>query len=272
VTHNTPLYPPGHSINNGIDIAEFPLRYSTVYDAMDSVMRLGRHSLMAKVDVKSAFRLCPVRPEEHHLLGMHCQGQYYFNRVLPFGLRSAPFIFNCLAEAIEWIARQQGIRDTHHYLNDFFIAGAPNTSQCSERLNTLIALCKLLNIPLAEDKREGPTEHLGILLDSAALEARLTADKLQKIKSSLRRWLYRYHCTKQELISLIGTLSFAAKVVPTGRIFLRRMIDLSASAVHLQDTVTLNEGFRLDIHWWTAFATPLVWSQLLPPSQLDTST
>ena len=66
-------YPPGHSINDGIDSAEFPLRYSTVYEAMDSVTWLGRHSLMAKLDVKSAFRLCPVRPKEHHLMGMHWQ-------------------------------------------------------------------------------------------------------------------------------------------------------------------------------------------------------
>jgi len=43
------------------------------------------------------------------------------------------------------------------------------------------------NIPLPEDKREGPTtilEYFGILLDSAALEARLPPDKLQKINSS----------------------------------------------------------------------------------------
>lgn len=101
-------------------------------------------------------------------------------------------------------------------------------------------------------------EYLGILLNSVALEACLPADKLLEIKSSLKRWLHHYQCTKQELLSLIGTLSFAAKVVPTGRTFLQRMIDLSASAVQLQDAITLNEGFRLDIHWWTAFATP--WS------------
>ena len=102
-----------------------------VYNAMDSVMQLGRHSLMAKLDVKSAFRLCPVRPSEHHLLGMHWQGQYYFDKVLPFGLQSAPFIFNCLAQGLEWLAHQQGITHIHHYLDDFFIAGAPDTNQCS---------------------------------------------------------------------------------------------------------------------------------------------
>ena len=134
-------------------------------------------------------------------------------------------------------------------------------NQCSRHLSTLTGLCEQLSIPLAEDKREGPTtllEYLGILLDSSALKAQLPADKLQDIKSSLARWSLRSQCTKQELLSLIGTLSFAAKVVPTARTFLRRMIDLSTSAAHLHDNITLNEGFSLDIQWWMAFTTP--WS------------
>ena len=192
-------HPPGHSINNGIDIADFPLRYSTVYDAMDSVMHLGRHALMAKLDVKSAFRLCPVRPSEHHLLGMQWQGHFYFDRVLPFGLRSAPFIFNGLAEAVEWLARDRRVGHVHHYLDDFFLAGAPSTDECSQHLATVTSLCSALGIPLAKEKLAGPTtelEYLGILLDSAELEARLPPDKLHDIKSSLHQWTDRSQCSK----------------------------------------------------------------------------
>ena len=254
-------FPPGSSVNDGINVADFPLRYSTVYDAMDAVMLLGRHALMAKLDVRRAFRLCPVLPSDHHLLGMRWQGSFYFDRVLPFGLRSAPFIFNCLAEALEWLARQGGITHIHHYLDDFFIAGPPDTNTCAQHLDTFTALCNTLNIPLAEDKLEGPAtqlEYLGILLDSTLLEARLPPSKLQDIKSSLEAWSARQRCSKRELLSLIGTVSFAAKVVPAGRTFLRRMIDLSTSAAHLHDTITLDMGFRLDARWWQAFATP--WS------------
>ncbi len=86
-------------------------------------MHLGRHAPMAKLVIKSAFCLYPVHPSEHHLLGMQWQGHFYFDRVLPFGLRSAPFVFNCLAEAMEWLARTRGITHLHHYLDDFFIAG-----------------------------------------------------------------------------------------------------------------------------------------------------
>ena len=59
---------------------------------------------MAKIDIKNAFRLCPVHPLDHHLLGMKWRGSFYFDQILPFGLRSAPFIFNCLADTLEWIA------------------------------------------------------------------------------------------------------------------------------------------------------------------------
>ena len=141
---------------------------------MNSVMQLGCHSLMAKLDEKRAFPLCPVRPSEPHLLGMHWQGQYYFDKVLPFGLRSAPFIFNCLAEGLDWLGHQQGITLIHHCLDDFFIAANPDTNQCSRQLSTITGLCEQLNIPLEEDKHEGPTtllEYLGIFLDSSALEA-----------------------------------------------------------------------------------------------------
>ena len=214
---------------------------------------------MAKIDIQSAFRLCPVHPSDHHLLDMQWKGKFFFDRVLPFGLRSAPFIFNCLADAIEWVAVQQGVCPIHHYLDDFYIAGAPDSDQCSRHLRSLTSLCSALGVPLAEDKLEGPTtclEYLGILLDSSSLEAHLPPDKLRDIHSSLLEWPARSTCSKRELLSLIGTLSFAAKVVPAGRTFLRRMIDLSTSVPSPDHTITLSDGFLLDLQWWREFATP----------------
>lgn len=105
-------------------------------------------------------------------------------------------------------------------------------------------------MPLAEDKVEGPSsqlEYLGILLDSVALEARLTPKRLREIHQALSTWSTCTHCRKQKLLSLIGILSFAAKVVPADKTFLRRMIDLTTTAFSLQDTLHLTGSFRLDI-------------------------
>ena len=64
-------------------------------------------------------------------------------------------------------------------------------------------------------------------------------------------WHTRESCTVTELQSLVGTLSFAAKVVRPGRIFLRRILDLLA-ATNVIDSrrITLGRGFRADLRWW----------------------
>ena len=56
---------------------------------------------MAKMDIKIAFRVVPVHPDDRMLLGMMWDGHYYVDGVLPFGLRSAPKIFNALANALQ---------------------------------------------------------------------------------------------------------------------------------------------------------------------------
>ena len=84
---------------------------------------------MFKVDLKSAFRLIPVRPEDRPLLGCFWQSKYYVDLRLPFGLRSAPALFNQLADALQFIlSANYGIADLAHYLDDFFGVGPPSAS------------------------------------------------------------------------------------------------------------------------------------------------
>ena len=49
----------------------------------------------------------------------------YINGCLPFGLHSAPKLFNILADLLSWIAQQQGISQTLHYLDNFLLVGPP---------------------------------------------------------------------------------------------------------------------------------------------------
>ena len=89
-------YPEGDSINDHIPKDPYSLQYVRVDDAIRILKSLGPGSFMAKTDLKSAFRLIPVHPDHWHLLGIHWQSQYYIDLYLPFGLRSAPFLFNQL--------------------------------------------------------------------------------------------------------------------------------------------------------------------------------
>ena len=114
-----------------------------------------------------------------------------------------------------------------------------------------------LQVPLAEgpDKVCPPSTtvtFLGIELDSQAWEMRLPAPKLLELKSTLDSWVHRVQCTKRELLSLAGSLSFAAKVVPPGRTFCRRLFDEASQFTSLDSTQRLNQEALNDISWWHA--------------------
>ena len=74
------------------------LTYITVNSAIQCIQQLGQGTLLTKIDVKSAFRLLPVHPSDHHLLAMEWDRNLYIDTCLPFGLRSAPKLFNVLAD------------------------------------------------------------------------------------------------------------------------------------------------------------------------------
>ena len=91
--------PEGASVNDGIDSNLCSLKYATVDQAAELMLRLGRGALMAKVDIDQAYRRIPVHPDDRWLLGMRFEGATYMDTVLPFRLRSAPKVFNAMADA-----------------------------------------------------------------------------------------------------------------------------------------------------------------------------
>ena len=112
----------GNSINSYIEKSDFSLSYVSVDEAIKAIKPLGQAAFMAKKDIESAFHLYPVHPDDWELLGMKWDGKYYYDKVLPFGLRSAPFLFNQLSDAIEWILNNKcAISYVCHFLDDFLI-------------------------------------------------------------------------------------------------------------------------------------------------------
>ena len=91
--------------------------------------------------------------------------------------------------------------------------------ECSNNLHRIAETCKLLGVPLAPEKLVGPTRQLtflGIEIDSESLQLRLPQDKLEKLKLLITSWHNRKAAKKRQLLSLIGHLVHACKVVPHG--------------------------------------------------------
>ncbi|XP_077868641.1 uncharacterized protein LOC144359359, partial [Saccoglossus kowalevskii] len=117
----------------------------------------------------------------------------------------------------------------------------------------LTLLFRRLNIPLAPHKTVGPTtclEYLGIELDTLAMEARLPENKLNRMLSLVASFLARKSCTKRELLSLLGHLNFACRVVTPGRTFISRLIEISKGVKSLNYHVTLSQESKQDLLMW----------------------
>ena len=137
------------SVNEGISNEEFAVSYCSFDDAVAMVLAVGPTPYMAKVDIKHAFRLCPVHPSEWPLLCFHWLGSYFFDSRLPFGLRSSPFIFNSFADALLWIlVNVLCILWVIHYLDDFFLCHSSVTA-CQRDMTHLMDLFHSLGVPLA---------------------------------------------------------------------------------------------------------------------------
>ena len=118
-----------------------------------------------------------------------------------------------------------------HYLDDFLTLGPPESPTCLRNLETIKGVCCHLGVPLALEKVEGPSQSLtflGIVLDTRNMEARLPHEKLQRIRDQVATWLVRCKATKGQILSLVGLLQHATKVVKPGRTFVARMYTAAA--------------------------------------------
>ena len=61
--------PAGNSINDFISKEDFSLHYTSIDNAVKILLSLGKGARMAKVDLKSAFRMVPVREDRYKVEG-----------------------------------------------------------------------------------------------------------------------------------------------------------------------------------------------------------
>ena len=123
-------------------------------------------------------------------------------------------------------------------------------------MQRLLNVLRKLNVPLVLHKMVRPTtcvEYLGIILDSENMIAKLPKDKLCRINDLLYVSLDRRTCTKRELLSLLGHLNYATKVIIHGRSLVSYLLTLTHSVKELHYHVTLHRGCRDDLRMWYEF-------------------
>ncbi len=119
-------------------------------------------------------------------------------------------------------------------------------------------------------------ELFGIVIDIPNSELKMSHKRQIEISHDLKKIFHGKVTTKKtKLLSLIGKLSYITIVVRSGLTFIRRLISLAKSVIHLQFKVKINIQARwiqdltkhngecmLMLPWVTTSTTELLWSDV----------
>ena len=258
----------GDSIN--ASTVDIKIELGRLDHAADAIRALGPGCLLIKLDVEAAYKQVPVRREDWPLLGFKWRGHWFYERTLPFVLKSSCRLWELYATALHhFFEHDLGIKCVVHYIDDFLFVLKPDMELAEADLKRALELCIRLGIPIAGDKTEGPCTlltFLGIELDTVNMTASLSQAKLSELQTLLRRWGRATSASVNELQSLTGVLNWACSVVRPGRAFMRRIIDHTKEVCRAQAAAgqgrqghrniraAIPESVQQDIRWWQQFA------------------
>ena len=262
---------PGHdSVNTHISKEEYlgeqtELKYPTVDDLIWLINRMGPGCHLFKRDLRKAYRQIPIDPGDVPKLTYRWRDKLYADRVLSMGLRSAAYICQRVSDSVMAIYREMGFKGVV-YLDDF--AGVEVSAKAEEAFEKLGGLLKELGLAESASKACKPStsmNFLGIWFCTQTMTMQITPDRLVEIKIELQEWEEKERATRKEMQSLIGKLSFAAKCVRPGRLFLARMLNELWVSPEIENS-DLSEDFKKDIAWWSRVMPYFNGISLIPPN------
>lgn len=212
--------------------------------------------IIIKRDIKDAFRIVPIAEDNQYLLAFQWNNSTYVECCLPFGLATAPFLFNLFAEALHWILQcLLPAFYINHYLDDFIaIARSPSLSDPTGPFDKIYnRVTDYLRIPRNTKKDQQGTcvTVLGIQIDSIAMEARLPLEKLCRATLDAAAALNVASLTLKQTERLTGLLAFCSRVVRLGRTRLQSLYTFQAAFPHgSSGRRRIPYEVRDDLEWW----------------------
>ena len=156
-------------------------------------------------------------------------------------------------QALVFIMKERGAsQDTLFYLDDV-LSVHESEIECQKSLEVILDTCEKAGFEVQPSKTVGPCkviEFLGIVIDTIKSQLRISEERMNEIREDLEQWIDKSSCTKREILSIIGRLSFCARVVRDGNKFLRRLIQASKKVKNLHQKITLTNETKRDLRWW----------------------
>ena len=270
------------SVNDFID-SDFShsLDYTKVFfAALHNVANLSPSVWFACLDISRGYRRFQVRHQDVPLQGLSVpittkttvpffdgsttstrtlvpgETYYWFDKSMPFGLKTAPQNFCAVSIAIRNLVRElakNGSIPGHLlvYVDDYS-ALAPTKADCSYFLDTLRSILTECGLPENPSKAQAPNTtgtYLGILYDGIRLTATLPPAKRALYIKYLQYFVGTRRIRWSHLNSLVARLRFAASILRAGRPFFSNLL-LKLKHSNPKHYITLSQSDRDDILWW----------------------
>lgn len=186
------------------------------------VFQAGPGTLIAEVDIQSAFHILPIHPADCHPFGFQWQGLFYVDNCLPMGCSLSCALFKSFSSAI-----QMALQCFYGFpaMSHIFI-GPQNTSICHQQLQLFLKIAAFINIPIKHPKTVFPS-HIamfhGIEIETSLVQALLPEDKLLRPCFDLSLVIVRRVRVNGSLY--LVPFFFACKVIQPGHSFLHHSIN-----------------------------------------------
>ena len=213
--------------------------------------------MIAKLDVKSAYRNVPIPLRERWCHAHDIGSAVYVHAAMPFGSSAACAVMTTITTALEDILATRGVFCPFYVDDGIVVAYECDIWHHRQQVLDLMADVGLpvSRSKLATDgKPDTRKEVLGVLIDTVACTASITPHRVATIVTTIRDILdaadgHGVVPSSRQYSSLAGTLQFVASVVPLAKVFLRSLYKRAAG---LTDTPgpAVPSDVRADLDFW----------------------
>jgi len=252
--------PKGQSVNEGIDLEEFPATMASTKKWLGVLERAGRGAVMSKLDWSDAYKHIRVRPEDVELQYFEWLGMYFAELCLVFGAVSSVGIYDRAAKLVlDIVLRVAGTpRDmVCQYLDDV-CAAAPAKSENLAKFETAyrrVAAEVGVRLAPSDDPDKAFSAAtcgvvLGVEYDTVSWCWRIPETKKARLLVQIARVSSGEGVLRGEIWSLTGRILHYAPLIPCGRFNLEYILAANAMEGGPKDVVKIPVELQRQLKFW----------------------